>query len=101
MLFRSHEVQKGNEITEQTSNALNNVIDQMDGIVAAVAKIRTASDSQAVSVKEIERGFESISAVVESNSAAAQETSATSEELSAQAITLKELVSQFKLRQKR
>lgn len=96
-----HEVQKGNEITEQTSSALNNVIDQMDGIVAAVAKIRTASDSQAVSVKEIERGFESISAVVESNSAAAQETSATSEELSAQAITLKELVSQFKLRQKR
>lgn len=96
-----HEVQKGNEITEQTANALNNVIDQMDSIVAAVAKIRVASDSQAVSVKEIEKGFESISAVVESNSAAAEETSATSEELSAQAITLKELVSQFQLRQKR
>lgn len=96
-----HEVQKGNEITEETASALNNVIDQMDGIVDAVAKIRAASDSQAVSVKEIEKGFESISAVVESNSAAAEETSATSEELSAQAITLKELVSQFQLRQKR
>ncbi len=48
-------------------------------------------------VKEIEKGFESISAVVENNSAAAEETSATSEELSAQATALKGMVDRFQL----
>lgn len=91
------EVQRGNEITEQTADSLNSVIKELDNIVTAVAGIRAASDKQAVSVKEIEKGFESISAVVENNSATAEETSATSEELSAQATALKGLVERFQL----
>lgn len=91
------EVHKGNEITEQTADSLNNVIKELDNIVQAVADIRVASDRQALSVKEIEKGFESISAVVESNSAAAEETSATSQELSAQAAALKGMVDRFQL----
>ena len=93
------EVQKGNEITEQTAESLNSVIAEMDNIVTAVANIRTASEKQAFSVSEIEKGFEAISAVVETNSAAAQETSATSEELSAQSVALKGLVEHFQLRE--
>ena len=92
-----HEVQKGNEITEDTASALNRVIDEMDKLVQAVANIRSASDKQAGSVKEIEASVEQISSVIQNNSAAAQETSATSEELSAQAISLKELVNKFQL----
>ncbi len=91
------EVHKGNEITEQTADSLNNVIKELDNIVQAVADIRVASDKQALSVKEIEKGFEAISAVVESNSAAAEETSATSQELSAQAVALKGMVERFQL----
>lgn len=91
------EVHKGNEITVQTADSLNNVIKELDNIVQAVADIRVASDRQALSVKEIEKGFESISAVVESNSAAAEETSATSQELSAQATALKSMVDRFQL----
>ena len=91
------EVQRGNEITEQTAVALNRVIEEMDHMVMAVAKIRTASDTQAASVKEIETSVEQINGVVQTNSAGAQETSATSEELSAQAMTLKGLVDQFRL----
>ncbi len=91
------EVHKGNEITVQTADSLNNVIKELDNIVQAVADIRVASDRQASSVKEIEKGFESISAVVESNSAAAEETSATSQELSAQATALKSMVDRFQL----
>lgn len=91
------EVHKGNEITEQTADSLNNVIKELDNIVQAVADIRVASDKQALSVKEIEKGFEAISAVVESNSAAAEETSATSQELSAQAAALKGMVERFQL----
>lgn len=93
------EIQKGNEITEDTSLTLNNVINEMEKIVVAVEHIREASDQQAVSVKEIETSVEQISGVIQNNSATAEETSATSEELSAQAITLKELVGQFQLRQ--
>ena len=93
------EVQKGNEITSQTAEALDSVIEKMDNIVLAVAHIRKASDKQAASVKEIEKGFEGISAVVQNNSAAAEETSATSEELSAQAVALKGMVEHFQLRE--
>ena len=93
------EVQRGSEITEQTAESLNNVIQEMDNIVMAVASIRSASDRQAQSVKEIEKGFETISAVVENNSAAAEETSATSQELSAQATSLKGMVEKFQLRE--
>ena len=92
------EVQKGNEITEETAESLNNVLNELDNIVLAVANIRLASDKQAVSVKEIEKGFEAIGGVVQNNSAAAEETSATSEELSAQAAALKNMVEKFKLR---
>lgn len=94
-----HEVQKGNEITEETAAALNRVIDEMDNLVLAVASIRMASDKQATSVKEIETSVEQISGVIQNNSAAAEETSATSEELSAQAVSLKGLVEQFQLRE--
>lgn len=94
-----HEVQRGGEITEDTAEALNRVIDEMDKMVMAVASIRTASDKQADSVKEIETSVEQISHVIQSNSAAAEETSATSEELSAQAVTLKELVKKFRIRE--
>lgn len=92
-----HEVQRGNEITEDTAAALNRVIDEMDKLVMAVASIRVASDKQAGSVKGIEESVEQISNVIQNNSAAAQETSATSEELSAQAMSLKELVGRFEL----
>ena len=93
------EVQKGNEITERTTESFDDVIKEMDHIVLAIANIRIASDKQAVSVREIESGFESISAVVESNSAAAEESSATSQELSAQAAALKGQVDHFQLRE--
>lgn len=91
------EVQRGNEITEETAKSLNRVIEEMDSIVMAVAKIRVASDTQAASVKEIETSVEQINGVVQTNSAGAQETFATSEELSAQAVNLKELVDHFRL----
>lgn len=93
------EVQKGNDITADTAEAMNRVIDEMDKLVMAVASIRMASDKQAISVKAIETSVEQISGVIQSNSAAAQETAATSEELSAQAVTLKELVDKFQLRE--
>ena len=92
------EISKGNDLTEETADSMNKVMDELDNILMGVGEIRTASDKQAVSVKEIEKGVEQISRVVTANSATAEQTSATSEQLSAQAITLNGEVEQFNLR---
>ena len=93
-----NEVEVGNKVTKETGDAMKEVMNELDKIIQEVANIRTASDRQAVSVKEIRKGVEDINDVIQSNSAAAQETSATSEELSASAATLNELLDKFKLR---
>lgn len=92
------EVVRGNEATQETAASLNKVLEELDHIIGEVANIRTASDHQAVSVKQIEAGVKQISDVIQSNSAASQEASATSEELSAEADSLDALVGRFKLR---
>lgn len=94
-----NEVAAGSRITQETADALNKVIEELDHIIQQVANIRVASDRQAVSVKEMEKGVEQINDVIQSNSAASQETSATSEELSASATTLDEMMKRFQLRQ--
>lgn len=92
------EVNHGNDVTKQTADSLNKVMNELDNIIGEVAKIRTASDHQAVSVKQIEDGVKQISDVIQSNSAASEEASATSEQLSAEADSLDQLVGKFKLR---
>lgn len=92
------EVTHGNDVTRETADSLNKVMSELDHIIGEVAKIRTASDQQAVSVKQIEAGVKQIEGVIQNNSAASQEASATSEELSAEADSLDALVGRFKLR---
>lgn len=93
------EVKRGNEIAENTTTALQEMLEKLEEAVRMAEKAKEASDAQAVAIKEIDKGMEQISTVVENNSATAEETSATSEELSAQAETLAGLVGKFKLRQ--
>lgn len=93
------EVKRGNEIAENTTTALQEMLEKLEEAVRMAEKAKDAADAQAVAIKEIDKGMEQISSVVENNSATAEETSATSEELSAQAETLAGLVGKFKLRQ--
>lgn len=92
------EVTHGNDVTLKTADSMNKVLTELDHIIGEVANIRTASDNQAISVKQIEDGVKQISDVIQSNSAASEEASATSEELSAEADSLDSLVARFKLR---
>lgn len=92
------EVAAGNRVSEEAALALNNVMAELDEIIQEVANIRLSSDRQAVAVKDMEKGVQQISDVIQSNSAASEETSATSQELSASAMTLDELLRRFKLR---
>ncbi len=91
------EVERGSKLTEETEEALKNVMDGLDAIVLTVADVRSASDRQSEAMVQIDKVVEQITGVVQTNSASAQESSATSEELSAQAQTLNDLVMQFTL----
>lgn len=95
------EVDRGNEVVKEAAESLNKLMTELDLIITEVAKIRMASDEQAVSVKKIETGARQISDVIQSNSAASEESSATSQELSAEADTLDGLISGFKLRKRK
>lgn len=92
------EVEKGNEISDRTSESLLRVIDGLTQIGESVQKSSEASKQQAEAMRQLEEGMGQISGVVQSNSAVAEETSATSEELFAQATTLNELISKFRIK---
>lgn len=93
-----HEIQKGNEITAKTTEAIGEVILGIQSLADSTKEISEMSKTQADSMKQLEQGVEQISEVIQNNSAAAQQTSATSEELFAQSDNLKNLVGQFELK---
>ena len=92
------EVENGNEITQNTKRALEEVVEGIEFLSNASKHDSESSESQVVSLREVELAIDQISGVVQSNSAAAEETSATSEELAAQATSLRDLVNNFQLR---
>lgn len=91
------EIQRGNQITARTSDALAKVVEGIKKLGFVAKETSENAQTQAESMKQIEQGIEQISSVVQNNSAAAEETSATSEELSAQAVSLNGEVSKFQL----
>ena len=88
-------VENGNNITNETAQAVAEVEARSGGVSDIVNKIAGASLEQTDMVKQVNIGVEQISNVVQTNSATAEESAAASEELSAQAQTLQKLVSQF------
>lgn len=92
------EIEKGNIIVEETTEAISKVLADMEDFANVATEVAGASRTQSDMLSQIEAGIEQISTVVQSNSAASEETSAISEELSAQAISLREMVASFTLR---
>ena len=93
-----HEIERGNEITERATKAIEAVIQGINVLAESTNEISHLSVSQADAMKQLEIGVEQISEVIQNNSAAAQETSATSQELSAQSESLEHLVGEFELK---
>lgn len=93
------EIREGNIVTTKTAEALKEVIEGMETFAGLASESSQASRAQSDSIRELEKGMEQISMVVQNNSAAAEETSATSEELSAQSENLNTMVGRFKLKQ--
>lgn len=91
------EVEQGNQITERTTKVMQEVIEGLNHLAQGAEASSKNSIQQAEMMEQLELGVEQISEVVQGNSAIAQEVAATSEELSAQAISLDNMVGQFKL----
>lgn len=91
------EVEVGNTMTQRTKQSLEEVIGGIEFLSNISKQASDAAYSQADTMREIQKGIEQISGVIQSNSASAEETSATSEELAAQSTSLKELLGQFVL----
>lgn len=91
------EVEQGNQITERTTKVMQEVIEGLNQLAQGAEASSANSVQQADMMGQLELGVEQISEVVQGNSAIAQEVAATSEELSAQAISLDNMVGQFKL----
>lgn len=94
-------VEKGKTLVDVAAEKLVHSAEQTQALVAEIAQISVASEQQAVALREVLTASEQIAAVVEENTAMAEESSASSEELAAQADKLKELISVFKLYEKR
>jgi methyl-accepting chemotaxis protein len=92
-------VTKGAGIANTTATTLDAVAENSRATAEMVEKIAEAARQQASSITQISLGVDQISSVVQTNSATAEESAASSEEMSAQAQALKDLVSQFKLKE--
>lgn len=93
-----HEIEVGNEAVEKTADVLLEVVEAIHAIAKTSKRLSESSAQQAESMEQADAGITRISEVVQSNSVTAEESSATSQELSAQAMSMDELVGQFRLR---
>ncbi len=88
----------GTKIAQETAEALNLIVEDVEKTTEIVANIATASNEQATGISQVNRGIDQVSQVIQTNSATAEEGAAASEELSSQAQMLKDMVSRFKLK---
>lgn len=93
------EIEKGNNISVETSEAMNESIQEPASLIEAIESIQQNSQKQETILKELEAGVEQISGVIQNNSAAAQQNTASSQQLAVQADVLKDMVNKFQLRQ--
>lgn len=90
-------VKEGIDLSQETSHALQAVVESSKKVLEAVNLISDATEEQANSISQISVAVDQISSVVQTNSATSEESAAASEELSSQANVLKELISRFSL----
>ncbi len=91
-------INNGSKLATGTAETLNTVADATSEVVSVVNSISEASETQASSVAQVTEGINQVNVVVQTNAATAEESAAASEELSGQANMLKELLSEFNLR---
>jgi len=88
----------GSRIAGETALSLQEIGTGITESNRIVADIATASEDQSQSISQINIGINQVSQVVQQNSATAQESAAASQEMSGQSDMLKQLITQFQLK---
>lgn len=91
-------VQRGTQIAEDTAEALRTIVKENTAMQTLVMEIAADSEKQAEGSEYINQEIGTISVVTQTNSATVEQSAASSEELSQQAVRMKELTGQFRLR---
>ena len=90
----------GAKIAESTAASLEEIVAGINESTQLVSDIAISSEEQSRGITEVNSGIDQVAQVVQQNSATAQQSAAASEEMNGQSELLKELVSQFKLKDK-
>jgi Methyl-accepting chemotaxis protein len=91
-------VEIGTKIANNTSEALDKIVQSISKSAELVGSIAAASNEQAAAIGQVNQAVSQVSTVIQMNSATAQESASSSEELSSQAEMLKTMVNKFKLK---
>ena len=92
------EIQRGGEVTAQTAEVLNTIVNQIKQTTDLVAGIAVASNEQAQGVGQVTIGLQQIDAVTQQNTASAEESASAANQMSSMATNLQALVAKFKLK---
>lgn len=91
--------ENGSTIANQTSEALQEIVDGISKVTDLISEIAAASNEQAQGVAQINQGVTQIDQVTQQNTASAEESAAAAEELSGQAEQLRQMLGRFTLKQ--
>ncbi|MEE8452486.1 MAG: methyl-accepting chemotaxis protein, partial [Thermoguttaceae bacterium] len=92
----SSRVQEGAQLSDETGNALKEIIEGVGATVSKISEIATATIEQASNAGQVAEAITGISQITEQAAAGSEEMASSSEELGAQAGALRDLVSRFK-----
>ena len=91
-------VDNGTNTANATAKSLNEIVHGVTKVTDLVQEIAVASNEQAQGIAQVNSGLGQIEHVTEANAANAQESASVSQELFSYAAQLKQMLSQFKLR---
>lgn len=92
-------VEAGSKNVVSMGDALSALQSYMQEIAESVGNIAIASNDQATAVAQINQAIEQVSQVVQTNSATSEECAAASEELSNQALSLRNMIGKYRLKE--
>jgi len=88
-------VKEGALLSQETEEALNKIVEGVEGTASKIAEIAAATTQQASNAEEVSKAVQGVSEITEQSAAGSEEMAASSQELGAQASSLKGLVSRF------
>ena len=89
----------GSRIAGDTAASLDEIVAGINESTMLVDEIANATEEQSTSISQINIGIDQVAQVVQQNSATAEQSAAASEEMSGQSDMLRQLITQFKLKE--